>query len=235
MRLLTGTSGFAYKEWRGEFYPTDLSAAGMLRYYAERFGSVEINNTFYRIPTESVLEQWASEVPEDFTFVLKAPQSITHRRRLKETEEPATFFFERARVLGEKLGPILVQLPPNLKKDLPRLETFLKIVPPDLRVAFEFRNSSWFEDDLYALLRDHGAVLCIAHGEKIETPLVATADWGYVRLRQVSYEGSALEEWAGAVAAQPWNEAFVFFKHEDSGTGPKLAHRFEEIFTPGQS
>ncbi len=234
MRLLTGTSGFAYKEWRGEFYPLDLSAAGMLRYYAERFSSVEINNTFYRMPSESALRQWAGDVPEGFTFVLKAPQLITHRKRLKEVEEPAAFFFDRARVLGPRLGPILVQLPPNLKKDIPRLEAFLRLVPSDAKVAFEFRNPSWFDDDLYALLREHSAALCVAHGEEIETPLIATADWGYVRLRQVNYEGPALQEWVGAIAAQPWKEAFVFFKHEDSGTGPKLARRFEELFTSSQ-
>lgn len=234
MRLLTGTSGFAYKEWRGEFYPLDLSAAGMLRYYAERFSSVEINNTFYRMPSESALRQWAGDVPEGFTFVLKAPQLITHRKRLKEVEEPAAFFFDRARVLGPRLGPVLVQLPPNLKKDIPRLEAFLRLVPPDARVAFEFRNPSWFDDDLYALLTEHSAALCVAHGEEIETPLIATTDWGYVRLRQVNYEGPALQEWVGAIAAQPWKEAFVFFKHEDSGTGPKLARRFEEFFISSQ-
>lgn len=229
MRLLTGTSGFAYKEWKGSFYPQDLPASGMLRYYAEHFRTVEINNTFYRMPSESVLRQWADQVPDDFTFVLKASQQITHRKRLKEVDEPVSLFFRVARELEGRLGPVLVQLPPNLKKDLQRLETFLDLVPKDARVALEFRHASWLEDDVFDALRAHGAALCIAQGED-ETPLVATADWGYVRLRQVVYDDQALSRWVTDIRAQSWSEAYVFFKHEEAGTGPRLARRFEELF-----
>jgi uncharacterized protein YecE (DUF72 family) len=231
MRLLTGTSGFAYKEWKGSFYPDDLPASEMLRFYAERFPAVEINNTFYRMPSESVLRQWSEVVPEGFTFVLKASQQITHRKRLKEADEAVGYFFGVARTLERRLGPTLIQLPPNLKKDLPRLEKFLEAIPEDVRVAFEFRNPSWFEDDVYEALRARGAALCIAHDEEQETPLVATAGWGYLRLRQVQYDDSALDRWIGAIRAQDWSETYVFFKHEDAGTGPKLARRFEEIFS----
>lgn len=230
MRLLTGTSGFAYKEWKGSFYPEDLPASEMLRYYAERFPSVEINNTFYRMPSESVLRQWSEVVPEGFTFVLKASQQITHRKRLKEAGDAVAYFFGVARTLGDRLGPTLIQLPPNLKKDLPRLQAFLETLPEDLRVAFEFRHPSWYEEEVFEALRTRGAALCIAHDEDQETPLVATAGWGYLRLRQVAYDDAALEQWVQRIRGLPWSETFVFFKHEDAGTGPKLARRFAQIF-----
>ncbi len=230
MRLFTGTSGFAYKEWKGSFYPDDLPAAGMLRFYASRFHSVEINNTFYRMPSVATLTGWAEQVPDGFVFVLKASQQITHRKRLKDAAEPTAYFFGNAAVLGERLGPVLVQLPPNLKKDADRLAGFLSIAPADRRLAFEFRHASWFDDEVYALLREHGAALCIAQGEELETPFVATAPWGYLRLRQVAYEDEALGDWAKRIRDQAWTDAFVFFKHEDEGTGPKLAARFESLF-----
>lgn len=230
MRLLTGTSGFAYKEWKGSFYPEDLPASEMLRYYAERFPSVEINNTFYRMPSESVLRQWSEVVPEGFTFVLKASQQITHRKRLKEAGDAVAYFFGVARTLGDRLGPTLIQLPPNLKKDLPRLQAFLETLPEDVRVAFEFRHPSWYEEEVFEALRTRGAALCIAHDEDQETPLVATAGWGYLRLRQVAYDDAALEQWVQRIRGLPWSETFVFFKHEDAGTGPKLARRFAQIF-----
>jgi uncharacterized protein YecE (DUF72 family) len=233
VRLLTGTSGFAYKEWKGSFYPDDLPASGMLRYYAEQFPAVEINNTFYRMPAEKVLRQWAEDVPEDFTFVLKASQQITHRKRLNDAAEPVAFFFRIAGVLGDRLGPILVQLPPNLKKDAGRLNAFLDVLPADARVAFEFRHESWFDDDVFEALRVRGAALCIAHGEKLETPLVATAPWGYLRLRQVAYDDAELETWVAQLRRQNWSDAYVFFKHEDAGTGPKLARRFADLFGGG--
>jgi len=230
MRLLTGSSGFAYKEWKGSFYPEDLPASEMLRYYAERFPSVEINNTFYRMPSESVLRQWSEVVPEGFTFVLKASQQITHRKRLKEAGDAVAYFFGVARTLGDRLGPTLIQLPPNLKKDLPRLQAFLETLPEDVRVAFEFRHPSWYEEEVFEALRTRGAALCIAHDEDQETPLVATAGWGYLRLRQVAYDDAALEQWVQRIRGLPWSETFVFFKHEDAGTGPKLARRFAQIF-----
>jgi uncharacterized protein YecE (DUF72 family) len=233
VRLRTGTSGFAYKEWKGSFYPEDLPASGMLRYYAEHFPAVEINNTFYRMPTEKVLAQWADEVPAGFTFVLKAYQQITHRKRLKDPAEPVDDFLRTARVLGDRLGPILVQLPPNMKKDAERLRSFLDVLPPAVRVAFEFRHASWFDDEVYDALRSRRAALCIAHGEALDTPFVPTADWGYLRLRQVVYEEDALASWVDRTRATDWGDVFCFFKHEDTGTGPKLARRFAELFQGG--
>ena len=230
MDLSIGTSGFAYKEWVGTFYPKGLSSTEMLRYYAEHFRAVEINNTFFRMPTESVLRQWADHVPAEFRFALKAPQLITHRKRLKEVGEPVTELFRVASALGTRLGPLLFQLPPNFKKDLTRLETFLDLVPGDARVAMEFRHPSWFDDDVFDTLRGRGAALCIAHGEELNTPPVSTAGWGYLRLRQVTYTEAELQEWQSFVCAQGWHEVHVFFKHEDTGTGPTLARQFEEMF-----
>jgi uncharacterized protein YecE (DUF72 family) len=230
MKLLAGTSGFAYKEWKGVFYPSDIKAADMLAYYAGKFPAVEINNTFYRMPNQSVVAGWAEQVPAGFTFVLKAPQKITHFKRLKECESEVDYFCTVARSLGEHLGPVLVQLPPNMKRDDERLRNFLASVPDDLRLAFEFRNPSWLEEDVYALLRAHDAALVIAHDEETETPLVATASWGYARLRKVNYEEGELAGWASRLREQPWKELFAFFKHEDEGTGPALAAQFEAMF-----
>ena len=230
MRVLAGTSGFSYKEWKGNFYPEDLPADAMLRYYAERLPAVEINNTFYRMPKSALLEGWAAEVPEDFRFVLKASQRITHHKRLKEAGEEVAYFFGVAATLGERLGPALFQLPPNLKKDLPRLEAFLGTIPEGRRAAFEFRHASWFEEDVFEALRSRGAALCIAEDEDLATPLVATADWGYLRLRRQDYGEAEVAAWAERVRAQKWNEVYVFFKHEDAGAGPKLAGELQALF-----
>ena len=226
MRVLAGTSGFSYKEWKGSFYPEDLPAARMLSYYAERLPAVEINNTFYRMPKPALLEGWSAEVPESFRFVLKASQRITHFRRLKEAGADVAYFFDVAAVLGDRLGPALFQLPPNLKKDLPRLEAFLATLPGGRRAAFEFRHASWFEDDVFEALRRRGAALCIAEDEELATPLVPTADWGYLRLRRQDYDDAAVAAWAEKVRGQNWSEAYVFFKHEDAGSGPRLAALF---------
>jgi len=226
MRVRAGTSGFSYKEWKGTFYPEDLAPAGMLRYYAERLPAVEINNTFYRMPKPALLETWAAEVPADFRFVLKASQRITHHKRLKEAGEEVAYFFRVAATLGERLGPALFQLPPNLKKDLPRLEAFLGFLPEDVRAAFEFRHASWFEEDVYGALRSRGAALCIAEDEDLATPFVATADWGYLRLRRQDYGEADVAAWAERVRGQSWGDAYVFFKHEDAGSGPNLAVQF---------
>ena len=228
MRVLAGTSGFSYKEWKGSFYPEDLSADRMLAYYAERLPAVEINNTFYRMPKPALLESWAAEVAPEFRFVLKASQRITHFKRLKDTGSEVEYFFGVASTLGERLGPVLVQLPPNLKKDLPRLEAFLATLPPSARPAFEFRHASWFEDDVFAALRSKGAALCVAEDEELATPLVATAAWGYLRLRRQDYDAAAVAAWADRVRGQTWSEAYVFFKHEDAGAGPRLASQFLE-------
>ena len=230
MRVLAGTSGFSYKEWKGSFYPEDLPAEKMLTYYAERLPAVEINNTFYRMPKPALLESWAAQVPAEFRFILKASQRITHRKRLKEAGDEVAYFFQTANILGDRLGPTLIQLPPNLKKDLPRLEAFLAVLPEGARAAFEFRHASWFEDDVYAALRAKGAALCIAEDEELATPLVATAPWGYLRLRRQDYDDAAVAGWADKVRAQSWSEALVFFKHEDAGSGPKLARSFLDRF-----
>jgi uncharacterized protein YecE (DUF72 family) len=226
LRVLSGTSGFSYKEWKGSFYPEDLPAARMLAYYAERLPAVEINNTFYRMPKPALLESWSAEVPESFRFVLKASQRITHFKRLKDAGDEVAYFFGVAAVLGERLGPALFQLPPNLKKDLPRLEAFLETLPRDRRAAFEFRHASWFEDEIFEALRGKKAALCIAEDEELATPLVATAEWGYLRLRRQDYDDAAVAAWAEKVRAQSWQEAYVFFKHEDAGAGPRLAAQF---------
>jgi uncharacterized protein YecE (DUF72 family) len=230
LRVLAGTSGFSYKEWKGSFYPEDLPADAMLSYYAERLPAVEINNTFYRMPKAELLQSWSAEVPESFRFVLKASQRITHFKRLKEADADAAYFLGIAAVLGDRLGPALFQLPPNLKKDLPRLDAFLEALPPDRRAAFEFRHESWFADDVFDALRRRGAALCIAEDEDLATPLVATAGWGYLRLRRQDYDDEAVYGWARKVQQQAWTETYVFFKHEDAGSGPRLASQFLQAF-----
>ncbi|HEY4231626.1 MAG TPA: DUF72 domain-containing protein [Thermoanaerobaculia bacterium] len=230
MRVLTGTSGFSYKEWKGSFYPEDLPADAMLRYYAERLPAVEINNTFYRMPKAQLLAGWAEEVPDGFRFVLKASQRITHFKRLKDVSEEVGYFLRVAATLGDRLGPILFQLPPNLKKDLPRLAEFLDLLPAATRAALEFRHASWFEDDVFEALRARGAALCLAEDEELAAPLVATAGWGYLRLRRPDYGEAEIRAWADRVRAQAWEEAYVFFKHEDAGTGPRLATEMLSLF-----
>jgi uncharacterized protein YecE (DUF72 family) len=206
----------------------------MLAYYAERFSTVEINATFYRMPTPATVEGWAAAVPEAFTFVLKAPQRITHFARLRNVDDPLRFFCDTARMLRARLGPLFFQLPPNFKKDVSRLGDLLVQLPPDLRAAFEFRHASWFADDVYERLRARNAALCIADTEEGSTPAVATADWGYVRLRAVAYTDAQLTGWVTTMRriGSGWRDAFVFFKHEDQGTGPALAKRFEALLTP---
>src|SRR5258705_5940098 len=214
MNLYVGTSGYSYKEWKGKFYPEDLADKQMLRFYGERFRSVEINNTFYRMPKASVLESWAAEVPADFKFVLKASQRITHIQRLKETGDSVSYLLKVAEVLNERLGPLLFQLPPYLKKDVPRLREFLALLPSHRRAAFEFRDQSWFDEEVFGLLRDHQVALCLAEAEDdLEVPFVSTADWGYLRLRMPEYRDAELKAWLKRVRDQGWQDAFVFFRH----------------------
>ena len=228
MRIRAGTSGWSYKEWKGHFYPEKLAAKDMLRYYAERFPTVEVNNTFYRMPNLTTLEGWAAEVPEDFSFVLKATKRITHDKRLKDVQDSVDYLLRTSGTLGSKLGPFLVQLPPNMKKDVPRLRDFLAQMTA--RAAFEFRHESWHDDEVYDALRACNAAWCVAEtGEPGDPPFVPTADWGYMRLRKVVYEDAEIQAWADRVRGAPWKEAFVFFKHEDAGTGPRLATRFLEL------
>lgn len=235
MNLYVGTSGYAYKEWKGSFYPDDLPVKQMLRYYGERFRTVEINNTFYRMPKGSVLEAWAADVPTDFKFVLKAPQRITHMQRLKNAGESLSYLIETAAALGDRLGPLLFQLPPNMKKDVPRLRDFFELLPPRPRaaVAFEFRHASWFDDEVFGLMREHEVALCIAEAEgDLEVPFVSTADWGYVRLRRPDYKAADLKRWVRCIEQQHWRDVFVFFKHEDEGKGPQFAQRFLKLANP---
>jgi uncharacterized protein YecE (DUF72 family) len=227
MRIAVGTSGFSYKEWKGKFYPDDLPAKEMLSFYAARLSTVEINNTFYRMPSEKMIADWAVEVPSGFTFAVKAPQRITHQKRLKDAAEVALTFVRIAGGLGDKLGPLLFQLPPNMKKDLPRLESFLAALPSGLRVALEFRHVSWFDEEVYDTLRTHRAALCTAEGEGLASPLVATTDWGYLRLRLGDYTDAAVGAWADRVRAQTWSDVFVYFKH-DEGHAPALAAKLIE-------
>ncbi|MGH7783693.1 MAG: DUF72 domain-containing protein [Candidatus Binatia bacterium] len=227
MKLWVGTSGYSYKEWLGSFYPERLSAKEMLRFYASRLPAVEINNTFYRLPKESVLLSWAEQVPAAFRFVLKAPQRITHVKRLKEAGAEVEYLFRVATVLGATAAAILFQLPPNLKKDIERLKNFLSLLPNDGNVAFEFRHPSWFDDEVFACLRARNCALCNADtDEKESRDLIATATWGYVRLRRSEYSGADLLDWKERILSQPWDHAYVFFKHEDEGIGPKLAGEF---------
>jgi uncharacterized protein YecE (DUF72 family) len=226
----TGTSGYSYDEWKGNFYPEKIAAKDMLRFYAERFPTVEINNTFYRMPKEPLLQGWAGQVPESFRFVIKASQKITHIQRLKDCGDLLTYLFRVCGSLGTRLGPLLFQLPPNFKKDLPRLQAFFAAMPERRRVAVEFRHASWFDDEVYATLRAEGAALCVADtGEEPAVPLVATTDWGYLRLRREEFSDRELRDWAKRIREQPWSDAFVFLKHEEEGKGPKLAARLAEL------
>ncbi len=230
MKLYVGTSGYAYKAWKGSFYPADLPDSRMLRYYGEHFRAVEINNTFYRMPTATLLQKWADEVPEDFRFVLKAPQRITHQQRLHDADENVAYLFDVASILKARQGAVLFQLPPGFKKDVPRLRDFLDLLPPQGRAAFEFRHPSWFDDEVFSLLNENRAALCIAEAEGgLDVPMVATADWGYLRLRRPDYGDAELQSWATQAKRQDWREAYVFFKHEDAGRGPQLARRFLEL------
>ncbi len=229
MRVLTGTSGFSYQAWKGVFYPEGLPARRMLAHYATRLDSVEVNATFYRMPRPDSLAAWRAEVPEGFVFALKAPQRVTHVKRLRDVEDAVAAFHRAAAVLGPALGPVLYQLPPSLKKDLPRLEDFLAMVPASARIAFEFRHPSWLADDVHAALRGHGAALCLADADEATTPFIATADFGYLRLRRAEYAEADLRAWAERILEQGWGDAFVYFKHEDEARGPAFALALREV------
>jgi uncharacterized protein YecE (DUF72 family) len=230
MNLYVGTSGYSYQEWKGIFYPGKLPAKQMLAYYSEHFRTVEINYTFRRLPTTAVLKGWSDAVPAEFRFALKAPEGITHRKRLKDAADMLANFLEAAGKLQQRLGPLLFQLPPNFKKDTPRLQEFLKILPSNYRAAFEFRHASWLDDEIFALLRHHNTAWCIADADDdLEVPVVATADWGCLRLRRLDYDDAAFKKWAQQIRQQDWRDVFVFFKHEDEGKGPEFARRFLKL------
>jgi uncharacterized protein YecE (DUF72 family) len=230
MNLYVGTSGYSYKPWKGSFYPKELPDREMLRYYGEQFRTVEINYTFNRMPNASTLQTWSEMVPAEFKFVLKAHKRITHLLRLKGADEPVSYLIDVAGTLKKRLGPLLFQLPPNLKKDAARLDSFLALLPPSCRAAFEFRHQSWFDDEVFGILRQHRAALCLAEAEDdLDIPFVATADWGYLRLRMPEYGPAELKSWLTQVRDQQWQDAFVFFKHEEEGKGPQFAKQFLEL------
>jgi uncharacterized protein YecE (DUF72 family) len=223
-RLFAGASGYSYKEWKGDFYPQSIKPDAMLAWYAERLPTVEINNTFYRMPRVEVLESWAGSTPEGFRFAIKASRRITHLSRLKAdtAADSVEFLYRNLAALGAKRGPVLFQLPPFLKKDLPRLSEFLRLLPEGHGAAFEFRNDSWFADDVYDLLKGAGAALCLSEREdNAPPPLVETAPWGYVRLRLETYSEGDLQQWASRLAATAWREIYVYFMHEP--TAPAYA------------
>lgn len=230
MKLFVGTSGYSYKEWKGSFYPEKISARDMLPYYASRLPAVELNNTFYRMPEPSVVENWRTQVPKTFRFSLKASQRITHFKRLKDIQEPLSQMLNVAAPLGSQLGVVLFQLPPNMKRDLDRLANFLAELPPSLPATFEFRHPSWFENDVLKLLRKHKLPLCISDTDALPvSEIEKTANWGYLRLRRVNYSDDDLKDWIVKIQKQRWKRCFVFFKHEDEATGPKLAAKFMEM------
>ena len=230
MKLWVGTSGYSYKPWVGNFYPERLAAKAMLRFYASRLPAVEINNTFYRMPKESVLQSWAEQVPSEFRFVIKASQRITHVKRLKDAGAEIEYLFRVATALGTSLGAVLFQLPPNFRKDTERLKAFLALLPEDRATAFEFRHPSWFDDEVFACLHDHNAALSRAETEETQSSdLISTATWGYIRLRRPDYSPADLSVWKARILAQSWDHAYIFFKHEDEGIGPKLATEFLQL------
>jgi uncharacterized protein YecE (DUF72 family) len=226
-RILVGTSGFSYPAWRGPFYPEDTPTAGMLRYYAGVFQTVEINHSFYRLPTPALLASWRRETSPTFRFALKAPQRITHQLRLRDAGEITQRFVALAATLGDQCGPLLFQLPPHLRADLPRLGDFLAGLPPHTDAAFEFRHASWLADATYEILARHRAALCVADGEALTTPLVATAPFGYLRLRRDDYTEAQLADWGRRIREiGRWKRAYVYLKHDEAGRAPELAQTF---------
>lgn len=226
-----GTSGYNYREWRGSFYPTDVAEPDLLKHYAARFPTVELNYAFYRMPTVRTLQAWAKDTPDVFHFSLKAPRRITHDLRLRDAADPLAYFCDTSKALKRRLGALLFQLPPFLKQDVPRLEDFLHQLPPGYRVAFEFRNPSWFTDEVYDCLRRFDAAMCVTEHPDRCVPFEATASFGYLRLRRSDYADGELQGWAHRLldAGARWSDVFVYFKQEDAGKGPHLAARLAQM------
>ena len=225
--IYVGTSGYSYKEWKGSFYPENIPAKEMLSFYASHFQSVELNNTFYRLPQKSMIESWKAQVPDNFRFTMKASQLITHFKRLKDAGRETKMMLERITAFEDRLGVVLFRLPPDMKKDIRRLEALLKHLPADIRVAFQLEDPTWFDDDVLALLRSQNRALAVVDTEEMPAAHIRnTSDWGYMRLRRVKYSKSELKKWIARMRAQEWTNTYVFFKHEDEGTGPKLAAQF---------
>ena len=230
MKIHVGTSGYGYKEWKGRFYPAKISPKEMLRFYSGRLGTVEINNTFYHMPTEAVLSSWAEQVPGDFVFALKAPQVITHLKRLRDVGEETEYLFRTLSVLGGKLGAVLFQFPESFRADRRTLQDFLTLIPDHISCAFEFRSKAWLEEEILDLLRKRGHSLCIADtDENPADEIIKTASWGYLRLRRPDYTEEELSRWLARIRSQKWQRTFVFFKHEDEAQGPEMAMRFREL------
>src|SRR5919107_1578827 len=233
MNIQVGTSGWSYKEWKGSFYPPKLPADAMLRYYASRFSTVEVNNSFYRMPRESVLAGWAEQVSPEFRFVMKASRRITHNNRLNDDDGSLGYFLRAVTPLGPRLGPTLFQLPPTFHRDLDRLQSFLDRLPKRWAAAVEFRHESWFDDSTYELLRSRGVALVGVDRDPDQgsgAPVVPTAPWGYLRLRRSLYDTAGLRGWAERILSLPWEQAFVFLKHEEgSPTGPGAAEQLKAI------
>jgi uncharacterized protein YecE (DUF72 family) len=230
-RVRIGTSGFSYKEWKGVFYPEKIKNDAMLAYYAERLDTVEINNTFHRMPRVEMLETWAGKVPENFSFVLKAPRHISHKKGLEGVAEPLATFAANAGTLGLRLGPALFQFPPWFKKDFEILTRLTAAIPDDFRCAMEFRHESWFDDATYEFLSERRVALVVSDQKLARPPVVKTAPFGYVRFRQDGYSDEELTAWAAKLKQTDWDEVYVFFKHEDAGAAPRMAARFREVFS----
>jgi uncharacterized protein YecE (DUF72 family) len=229
MKIHVGTSGYGYREWKGKFYPEKIPPGEMLRFYSERLRAVEINNTFYQMPRESILSSWAEQVPDDFVFTFKAPRVITHLKRLKNVDEEVRHLFRTLSVLDSKLGPLLFQFPRSFHKDLTAFSEFLDLLP-DLPCAFEFRHQSWIDNENIDLLRERRHGLCITDtDENPATEIIGTASWGYLRLRCSDYSDADLSEWIETILSQKWEKVFVFFKHEEEAKGPEMAMRFHEF------
>ena len=227
MNIYVGTSGFAHKEWKKKFYPEKISAKDMLRFYSTRLNTVEINNTFYHMPKESVLRSWAEQVPPDFVFALKAPQVITHMKQLRNVFEQTEYLFRSTSILDRKLGPVLFQFPKSFRANAPALEDFLPLIPGAASCAFDFRSPTWLDAQILDMLRKKGCSWCIEDtDEKPIQEIISTAQWGYLRLRRSDYSDADLSQWLERILSQKWERAFVFFKHED---GPEMAMRFQEL------
>lgn len=227
MNFYVGTSGYSYKEWKGRFYPENLAAKDMLPYYASKLPAVELNNTFYRLPQPGMIESWKAQVPENFRFSVKASQGITHFRRLKDAADATKRMLDIFSGLDDRLAAVIYRMPEDFEKDLKRLESFLKHLPPNPPAAFDFRHSTWFDEDVRELLRSENRALVISDTDELRVSHIdKTADWGYVRLRRVNYSAADLRDWISRMKDQDWKTAFVFFKHEDEGTGPRLAAEF---------
>jgi uncharacterized protein YecE (DUF72 family) len=230
VNYLIGTSGYNYPEWRGSFYPEKFPTNKMLAFYAEHFNTVEVNYTFYRMPTPALLDGWAKGTPDAFRFTLKAPRRITHDSKLQRCEDLTQTFCKTAATLGSKLGVLLFQLPPTFKRDDAVLGSFLELLPEGTRAAFEFRHASWHDEAIFGRLRSRNIALCIADSEKMSTPVLATADYGYFRLRDEGYQAADLQRWATVIRGLPGlGDAFVYFKHEEQGIGPEFAKTLESM------